>query len=61
MIREGGMVRNKVICKILHEYYPQEDKRKDLKVLDLAAGTGLIGDGLHKAGFTNIDGVGEPC
>jgi len=57
MIRSGNMVRNQIICKILGEYYPDKAKRSELKVLDLAAGTGLIGDSLYEVGFTHIDGV----
>ncbi|KAK4304298.1 hypothetical protein Pmani_004757 [Petrolisthes manimaculis] len=36
-----------------------ENQRKDVRVLDVAAGTGLIGKELTKKGFTNIDAV-EP-
>ena len=59
MIKSGNMVRNQIIGKILEEYFPDREQRSKLKVLDLAAGTGLIGDGLYEAGFTDIDGVGR--
>ena len=31
--------------------------KNDARVLDLGCGTGLIGEQLHKRGYTNIDGV----
>ncbi|XP_053637668.2 uncharacterized protein [Cherax quadricarinatus] len=36
-----------------------EKKRQQVRVLDVAAGTGLVGCHLHKKGFTNIDAL-EP-
>ncbi|GFR83657.1 Williams-Beuren syndrome chromosomal region 27 protein-like [Elysia marginata] len=31
--------------------------RSDMKIMDLGCGTGLVGEALHAAGFTNIDGL----
>merc|ERR1712198_188945 len=45
------------MAKILSEYFPKAEDRKNARVLDLAAGTGLVGQDLYKEGFTNIDGV----
>merc|ERR1719348_3874 len=53
----AGIDRNPIIAKILSEYFPKAEDRKNARVLDLAAGTGLVGQDLYKEGFTNIDGV----
>jgi len=53
----AGIDRNPTIAKILSEYFPTSKDRANARVLDLAAGTGLVGKDLHKVGFTNIDGV----
>ena len=58
MAVEGGIDRNPTIAKILSEYFPTEKDKSTAKILDLAAGTGLVGKDLYKLGFTNIDGVG---
>ena len=55
----AGIDRNPTIAKILSEYFPTSKDRANARVLDLAAGTGLVGKDLHKVGFTNIDGVGR--
>ena len=55
----AGIDRNPTIAKILSEYFPTPKDRANARVLDLAAGTGLVGKDLHKVGFTNIDGVGR--
>ena len=41
------------------EYFPNVEERKNLKILDIAAGTGLAGMGLYKQGFKNLDAVGN--
>merc|ERR1711942_297306 len=53
----AGIDRNPIIAKILSEYFPKAEDRKNARILDLAAGTGLVGHDLYKEGFTNIDGV----
>lgn len=53
----AGIDRNPTIAKILSEYFPTAKDRSNARVLDLAAGTGLVGKDLYKVGFTNIDGV----
>ena len=55
----AGIDRNPIIAKILSEYFPKAEDRKNARILDLAAGTGLVGHDLYKEGFTNIDGVGK--
>ena len=55
----AGIDRNPTIAKILSEYFPTPKDRANARILDLAAGTGLVGRDLHKVGFTNIDGVGN--
>merc|ERR1712020_850034 len=54
----AGIDRNPTIAKILSEYFPTNKDRANARVLDLAAGTGLVGKDLHKIGFTNMDAVG---
>lgn len=53
------LARNRLIVKILQEYFPTLDERSKVRVLDLAAGTGLIGQVLSEVGFANIDAVGK--
>ena len=55
----AGIDRNPTIAKILSEYFPTNKDRANARVLDLAAGTGLVGKDLHKIGFTNMDAVGK--
>ena len=55
----AGIDRNPTIAKILSEYFPTNKDRASARVLDLAAGTGLVGKDLHKIGFTNMDAVGK--
>ncbi len=43
----------------MNQLFPDRDERKKLKVLDIAAGTGLGGKRLFELGFTYIDGVGK--
>ena len=43
--------------KEVAEMVKKHTKKKDVKILDLACGTGLIGKYLSEMGFTNIDGV----
>jgi predicted TPR repeat methyltransferase len=57
MAVEGGIDRNPTIAKILSEYFPTANDRSSARVLDLAAGTGLVGKDLSKVGFTNMDAV----
>ena len=46
-------------ARMLSKYFPDEGKRPDLKLLDLAAGTGRVGLLLKELNFTNITAVGE--
>ena len=55
----AGIDRNPTIAKILSEYFPTLKDKSNAKILDLAAGTGLVGQDLSKVGFTNIDGAGK--
>ena len=43
---------------MLSELIPEEN-RTEINILDVAAGTGLVGEELIKKGFTNIDAVGN--
>ncbi|OWF42346.1 Williams-Beuren syndrome chromosomal region 27 protein-like [Mizuhopecten yessoensis] len=44
-----------LVAKSLAEFYPEE--RRTVKVLDIGAGTGLVGVELQKLGFHTIDGL----
>ena len=41
----------------MDQYFPDVSKRSSLKILDLAAGTGLVGEKLHELGFRDMDAV----
>ena len=55
----AGIDRNPIIAKILSEYFPTLKEKSNARILDMAAGTGLVGQDLYKVGFTNIDGAGR--
>ena len=54
-----GFQRQFQLAKKLAEYFPDVEQRKTLKILDIAAGTGLAGIGLYKEDFKNLDAVGN--
>ncbi|XP_041367750.1 uncharacterized protein LOC121382261 [Gigantopelta aegis] len=43
------------LANAMEELFP--NNRHKIKILDAASGTGLSGEALYKAGFTNLDGV----
>ena len=49
--------RYQLLEETVLEYYPQADSRAHIKILDLAAGTGLVGEILYKCGFRCFDAV----
>ena len=55
---ETGFLRVSIKI-ILNEYFLSSEGRSNARVLDLAAGTGLVGETLNKVGFTNIDAIGR--
>ena len=54
-----GFKRQYQLAEKLASFYPDSEVRKNLKILDIAAGTGLVGVGLIKEGFKHIDAVGN--
>ena len=46
------------VAKKLAELVP-ESKRKEFKIIDIAAGTGNVGLALHKRGFRTMDANGK--
>ena len=54
-----GFKRQYQLAEKLATFYPDREIRKDLKILDIAAGTGLVGVGLIQEGFKNIHAVGN--
>ena len=50
---------NYIITKIISEYFPNGSDNSNMRVLDLAAGTGIVGPHLSKLGFKHIDAVGN--
>ena len=55
----AGSDRSSVVAKIISEYFPPGNDNSNKRVLDLAAGTGVVGPHLSKLGFKNIDAVGN--
>ena len=53
------MGRKFKLAEKLAEFYPNFEDRKNVKILDIAAGTGLAGVGLLKQGFKNFDAIGK--
>jgi len=51
----GPVIATEAICAL----YPDVSKRSNIKILDVAAGTGFAGLRLKQQGFTNIDAL-EP-
>ena len=39
------------MVKLMCQYFPDKEKRGKIEVLDLAAGTGLVGEQLYPEGF----------
>jgi len=50
-------VRYTSIAKIMSEYFPDKEERGKLKILDLASGTGPVGQYIHPLGFRNMDAI----
>ena len=46
-----GFKRQYQLAEKLKTFFPDENSRKALKILDVAAGTGLVGVGLKKEGL----------
>ena len=57
LLNHFGLHRQFGIVKLLEEQHPDKSYRSNLRVLDLAAGTGLLGEELYKVGFTDMDAV----
>ena len=45
-----GFKRQHQLAEKLKSFFPDETSRKSVKILDVAAGTGLVGVGLKKEG-----------
>ena len=54
----GFTGRKFVTASKLADFFPDIKMRKNVKILDIAAGTGLAGIGLLKEGFQYFDAVG---
>ena len=50
---------NTIALKAALEQFPDMDVRHKLEVLDIAAGTGSVGQNLFEAGFRRIDALGN--
>ena len=59
MIISAGSDRSFYIAKIISEFFPKNMDFSEFKVLDLAAGTGVVGSQLCKMGFQHLTGVGK--
>jgi len=49
--------RYEAVTKLMTDFFPDKEKRADVKILDLAAGTGIIGVELAKVGFKDMYAV----
>ena len=58
LITSVGSDRSIYVAKVISEFFPPNHDLSDLKVLDLAAGTGVLGPHLKKMGVTCMDAVG---
>ena len=58
LISSVGSDRSIYVAKVISEFFPPNHDLSDLKVLDLAAGTGVLGPHLKKMGVTCMDAVG---
>ena len=58
LITSVGSDRSIYVAKVISEFFPPKHDLSDLKVLDLAAGTGVLGPHLKKMGVTCMDAVG---
>ena len=43
------------MLKLMLDYFPDAESRGNIQILDLAAGTGLVGERLYPAGFKCMD------
>ena len=59
MITSAGSDRSLYVAKIISEYFPPNKDFSDFKVLDLAAGTGVLGPHLKKMGIQHLTAVGK--
>ena len=59
MITSAGSDRSFYVAKIISEFFPPNKDFSDFKVLDLAAGTGVLGPHLRKIGFQHLTAVGK--
>ena len=59
MITSAGSDRSFYVAKIISEFFPPNKDFSDFKVLDLAAGTGVLGPRLRKMGFQHLTAVGK--
>lgn len=54
-----GSVGPEVVASKLASLVAAGEARRNLRVLDVAAGTGRVGEALHRAGFRNVEALGE--
>ncbi|XP_076460561.1 methyltransferase-like protein 27 [Babylonia areolata] len=45
------------VAKTISSLYPEQSQRESVRILDVAAGTGLVGVEMHKEGFRNMDAL----
>merc|ERR1711963_216004 len=49
--------RYEQVLKLMIEQFPEVEKRDKVEILELAAGTGGVGEQLHRHGFRSMDAV----
>ncbi|XP_076461656.1 methyltransferase-like protein 27 [Babylonia areolata] len=45
------------MAQTMSSLYPEQSQRESVRILDVAAGTGLVGVEMHKVGFRNMDAL----
>ncbi|XP_076461640.1 methyltransferase-like protein 27 [Babylonia areolata] len=45
------------VAKTISSLYPEQSQKESVRILDVAAGTGLVGVEMHKLGFRNMDAL----
>ncbi|KAK3792845.1 hypothetical protein RRG08_039780 [Elysia crispata] len=59
-LREEVYKGPSIAADVVAEYFPNENLRKSARILDVAAGSGFVGEKLKEKNFQTIDAL-EPC
>ena len=59
MLSANNNISPEMVASVLSPLLETEKGRRMARVLDVGAGTGLVGQEMEKRGFRNIEAVGE--